>query len=184
MNKEEFARAVKNVYDASRKLKELCGGIRPFPPDGRIVGDIGEAIAYFFFQVELHPVGRHDWDGKYNGRHVQVRATAGEDNGTYLKLPEGGCDDGLLMVFKIDKDTGTYETVYNGDLQRAWDKYGHLKGNVQLKCLRELKKSVEQKDVVPEREASEQGAESGSVEVVLTSLIELEPLVKSAVGQK
>src|ERR1700722_12273462 len=107
MNKEDFALAVTKVFDACRELKKLCGDVRCFPPDGRLVGDIGEVIASSFYQVTLYPTGRHDWDGIYNGRHVQVRATTKED--TYLKLPKDGCGDGLLMVFKIDENRGTYE---------------------------------------------------------------------------
>ena len=78
-----------------------------------------------------------------------MRTTAKEE--TYLKEPKGGCGDGLLMVFKIDENSGSYEAVYNGDLQRAWNKYGHLRGGVTLKRFRELQKAVEQKDIIPEK---------------------------------
>jgi hypothetical protein len=149
MNKEDLALAVKKVFDACRDLSKLSGDVRNCPPDGRLVGDIGELIAACFYQVDLYSTGFHDWDGKFNGRHVQVRATAKE--GTYLKPVKDGCGDGLLMVFKIDGNNGTFETVYNGDLQRALDKYGHLTGNVSLKRFRELQKAVDPKDIVPER---------------------------------
>jgi hypothetical protein len=149
MNKEDFALAVRKVFDACRELKKICGDVRNCPPDGRLVGDIGEVIASSFYEVTLYPTGRRDWDGSYSGRHVQVRATAKQE--TYLKLPEGGCGDGLFLVFKIDENSGTFETVYNGDLQRAWTKWGHLKSSVTLKRLRELQKDVEQKDIIPER---------------------------------
>ena len=62
-----------------------------------------------------------------------------------------GCGDGLFMVFKIDENTGTFKTIYNGDLQRVWNAYGHLKSGVTLKRLSELQKAVEQKDIVPEK---------------------------------
>ncbi len=80
---------------------------------------------------------------------MQIRAPAKGE--TYLKMPKDGCGDGLLMVFKIDEDSGAYGTVYNGDLQRAWNKYGHLKGSVTLERFRDLQKAVEQEDIIPEK---------------------------------
>jgi hypothetical protein len=51
-----------------------------------MVGDIGEVIAAFFYQVALQGEGRHNWDGTYNGRNVQIKATGSK---TYLKQPAG-----------------------------------------------------------------------------------------------
>jgi hypothetical protein len=59
----------------------------------------------------------------------------------------------FLLSFPVLRliSVGTFETVYNGDLQRAWNKYGYLKGNVTLKRFRELQKAVERKDIIPEK---------------------------------
>jgi hypothetical protein len=118
-----------------------------------MVGDIGEVIATFFYQVKLHNEGRHDWDGTYNGRNVQIKATGGKE--TYLKEPpKEGFADGLLMVFYIDRKSGKDDLVYSGDIQRVWDALKHIKTTragekmILLDHLRELQKSVRPKDII------------------------------------
>ena len=150
MTKAEFTSAVKSVFDACRRLSKISGYVRKFTPDGRMVGDIGEVIAGSFYMVDLHNVGHHDWDGTYNDRNVQIKTTGGND--TYLKEPpKDGFGNSLLMVFRIDRESGKYELVYNGDIQRVWNA---LKNNnskmISLDRLRQLQKSVHQKDIVPE----------------------------------
>jgi hypothetical protein len=156
MTKAEFTSAVKSVFDACRHLSEISGKIRKFTPDGRMVGDIGEVIAALFYQVELHGEGRHDWDGTYNSRNVQIKATGSK--GTYLKQPpEGGFGEGLLMVFYIDRESGEDTLVYNGDIQQVWEGLTHLQMSragekaISLDRLRTLQRSVRPEDVIPLR---------------------------------
>jgi hypothetical protein len=156
MTKAEFTAAVKAVFDACRRLSEISGGIRNFTPDGRMVGDIGEVIAALFYQVELHSEGSHDWDGIYDGRNVQIKATGSK--ATYLKQPpEGGFGGGLLMVFYIDRKTGEDKLVYNGDIQQVWDALTQKQMNrvgektISLEGLRALQKSVRPEDIIPPR---------------------------------
>jgi len=154
MIKEEFVSAVKGVFDACRHLSKISGEIRQFTPDGRMVGDIGELIACSFYQVTLHGVGRHYWDGVYNNRNVQIKATGGDT--TYLKEPPAeGYSNGLLMVFKIDRNSGDYSLVYNGDIGRVWGALDNLQSNrngektISLNRLREIQKAVQGEDIVP-----------------------------------
>lgn len=156
MKKAEFILAVKNIFDSCRNLSKLSGEMRNFTPDGRMVGDIGEVIASVFYRVNLHNVGRHDWDGTHNSRNVQIKATSGDD--TYLKEPpKDGFADGLLMVFKIDRETGEYDLIYNGDIQRVWDALNNVSTDrtgskmISLNRLRELQKSVHPEDIIPEQ---------------------------------
>jgi len=153
MQKAEFTAAVKGVFDACRHLSKTSGGTRLFTPDGRMVGDIGEVIAGSFYQVKLDNVGRRDWDGTFNGRNVQIKATGGD--GTYLKEPpKEGFADGLLMVFQINRESGEFELVYNGDVQRVWDALNNVSidrtgaKNISLDRLRGLQNSVRQKDII------------------------------------
>jgi len=156
MKKKEFSLAVKNVFDGCRNLSKLCGGIRNFTPDGRMVGDIGEVIAGFFYGVELHKNGHRNWDGTYESRSVQIKVTGGID--TYLKEPpEEGFLDGLLMVFEINRESGEYKIVYNGDIKRVWNALNNLKIDktgakmISLDRLRKLQESVHKKDIIPEK---------------------------------
>ena len=156
MKNIEFTAAVKNVFDACRNLAVVSGKLRPFTPDGRMVGDIGEVAATIFYQVSLHGIGRNHWDGIYGERHVQIKATSGKD--TYLKEPpDEGFADGLLMVFKINRDSGDCQLIYNGDIQRVWDYLAYKKidrtgaKQITLDRLRELQASVHKKDIIPQR---------------------------------
>lgn len=156
MKNVEFAAAVKKVFDACRNLSNVSGKLRHFTPDGRMVGDIGEVAATMFYQVSLHGVGMKHWDGTCGERHVQIKATGGND--TYLKEPpHGGFADGLLMVFKIDRESGACECVYNGDIQRVWDYLENKKldrtgaKQITLDRLKGLQASVLKKDIVPLR---------------------------------
>ena len=127
--------------------------MRPFTPDGRMVGDIGEIMAGSFYEIELDKIGRRAWDGTYRGRNVQIKTTGGTN--TYLKQLEEGFGNGLFMVFLINRENGEYELVYNGDIQRVWDDLKNKKldktsaKSISLDRLRELKKSVRPKNIVP-----------------------------------
>jgi len=151
MEKTEFISAVKSVFDACRHLSEISEGKRLFTPDGRMVGDIGETVAQFFYLVDLHGVGKHVWDGTYNGRNVQIKATGGKE--TYLKKPpKGGFGRGLLLVFQINRESGEYKPIYNGDIQRVWDEIGAGTDEriISLKRLKKLQGFVQLNDIIPE----------------------------------
>ncbi len=116
-----------NRVEARKKLKE---GIRkmfaarvalnkafpkkPFTPDGRMVGDIGEAIAEIYYRVKIDDKINKHWDGVRGSRKVQVKAT--QKNAIYLARPphEGG-----LFVFKIHQ-TGEWDLIYNGSIMKVW----------------------------------------------------------------
>lgn len=155
MDKKEFTSAVREVFDACRRLSVLSGNNRPFTPDGRMVGDIGEVMAGSFYEVELDKIGRRDWDGIYRGRKVQIKTTGGTD--TYLKRPEEGFGSGLLMVFWINRENGECRIVYNGDVQRVWGEIKNLRPDrtgakmISLDRLKQLQGSVRPEDVIPRR---------------------------------
>ena len=157
MKKAEFISAVKSVFDACLHLSKLSGGTRRFTPDGKMVGDIGEVIAGNFYQVNLDEISRRDWDGTHDTRNVQIKATSGND--TYLKEPpKDGFTDGLLMVFQINRESGDYKLIYNGDIQRVWDALNNISLDrtgakmISLNSLRKLQKSVRPRDIIPEKE--------------------------------
>jgi hypothetical protein len=150
--------AIRDMYESRKRLHEAFPK-RRFTPDGRMVGDIGEAIAEIYYRVTVDASGRKHWDGKREDAcsrcpEVQVRVTQSED--TYVKESP---DDGCLLVFKIFPD-GTWECCYNGSTDRVWDslalKNAHGSGEkpIKLDALRNLNKVVGEGERVELRIAS------------------------------
>lgn len=155
MNEDKFKNAIKNIYEAVNELREAFPG-RRFTPDGKMIGDIGEAIGKILYNLELDEKSRKDWDGWWidglgNRREIQIRAT--QCNTTYLKPPP---DKGTLLIFKIDKEkNGDYSVVYNGDIGLAWDYVKHQKSKektISLNDLNKLQQKVVPEDMIPRRE--------------------------------
>ncbi len=110
------------IRDLYRSVVELNNAFpeRKFTPDGRMVGDIGEAIASLKFNVILDEKSRKDWDGfriDKNGKKRKVQVKTTQKDETYLKKPPY---EGDLIVFKINNDGG-YECCYDGPIIRVWE---------------------------------------------------------------
>jgi len=129
--------AIRDLYSTVAKLHDSFPK-RPFTPDGRMVGDIGEAIAALKFDIILdEKVGKH-WDGYWidsdNKKHnVQVKATQKDD--TYLKKPP---HEGTFLVFKIFPN-GKHKIIYNGSIMRVWDNINQS-GKEKMITLQKLEK--------------------------------------------
>jgi len=132
---------IKDLYRSVEKMRAVFPQ-RKFTPDGRMVGDIGEAIAALKFGVILDEKSQKNWDGyrideNCNKRLVQIKTT--QKTETYLKKPP--CD-GDLLVFKIKQD-GEYELCYDGPALKVWDALSHRKADVTGAKIIELKKLKE-----------------------------------------
>ena len=139
----QLKEAIKDLYRSVEKMSSAFPQ-RKFTPDGRMIGDIGEAIASLKFGVVLDEKSQKDWDGyridkKGNKRMVQIKTTQKVE--TYLKKPPR---DGDLLVFKIKRD-GEYELCYDGPALKVWNSLSHRKADVtgakmiDLKKLKEIK---------------------------------------------
>ncbi|MBI5574120.1 MAG: hypothetical protein HY919_06175 [Elusimicrobia bacterium] len=145
-------KAIRNLYDAVNELQSAFGN-RHFTPDGKMVGDIGEAIAELVYDLKIDNNSLKHWDGYWTNlkgekRKVQIRATQGD--WTYLKKPP---HNGTFLLIKINTD-GTFKTVYNGDIMTVWNKRKHLKSKektISLKELEQLNKTVVTSEKIPER---------------------------------
>jgi len=125
---DQLKEAIKDLYRSVKKLNSAFPQ-RKFTPDGRMIGDIGEAIASLKFGIVLDEKSQKDWDGyridrKGNKRMVQVKTTQKDE--TYLKEPP---HDGDLLVFKIKQD-GEYELCYDGSALKVWNSLSHRKADV------------------------------------------------------
>ena len=135
--------AIKDLYALAEKLNSIFPE-KPFTPDGRMVGDIGEAIASIEFGVVLDEKLQRHWDGyreDYSGnkRKVQIKTTQKDE--TYLKKPP---HDGDLLVFQIFKN-GDWKCCYNGGILPVWDSLSNKKPDstgakfIKLSKLEEIK---------------------------------------------
>lgn len=100
--------ALKGLFTAVSMLQEAYPG-KPFTPDGRLVGDIGEVVASLAYRLTLNEgLTRHHDAVTDDGRHVQIKTTFG----TSLTFPVHHVPDYYLGI-RMSCD-GTFEEIYNG----------------------------------------------------------------------
>ena len=104
---------IRELIAARNQLRKryLAFGLQ-FTLDGKLVGDIGEAIASEMFGIQLAEGNATGIDGYApDGRTVQVKAT-GTGRGPVFRHVDR-CADHLLF-FSLDFETLTGEVVFNG----------------------------------------------------------------------
>jgi hypothetical protein len=83
-----------------------------FTLDGKLVGDIGEAVAAELFGLTLKPGGGTGIDGHASdGRSVQVKAT-GTGRGPVFRKVDARAEHLIFIEFDFEKLTG--EVAFNG----------------------------------------------------------------------
>jgi hypothetical protein len=133
-------------------IKHLADGFpREFTIDGRLVGDIGEVIAWLDYDLEIDDVSRELHDAHaIDGREVQIKATF-KDSLTFRKTPD------YLLGFKLFED-GCYEEIFNGPGQLIRARYSHRSGigasllSFPIRELRKISNEVDAKDRIPFRQ--------------------------------
>lgn len=84
----------------------------PFTFDGKLVGDIGEAVAAELFGLTLKPGGHKGIDGYApDGRSVQVKAT-GTGRGAIFRHVDTRAEHLIFLDLKFETLSG--EVVFNG----------------------------------------------------------------------
>ncbi|MBW8353972.1 MULTISPECIES: DUF6998 domain-containing protein [Pseudomonas] len=100
--------ALKGLFSAVSLLQEAYPG-KPFTPDGRLVGDIGEVVASLAYALTLNEgLTKHHDAITDDGRNVQIKTTFG----TSLTFPVHHVPDYYLGI-RMNRD-GTFEEIYNG----------------------------------------------------------------------
>lgn len=124
----EVESALRLINEGIDQLKSAFP-FRHFTIDGRLVGDIGEAIAAREFDIILdatpdssHQKSRPHYDAvtRVGGRNVQIKATF-KDSLTFTTTPE------LYLGLRINAD-GSHRVIYNGAGQLIFDRYKHRAG--------------------------------------------------------
>ncbi len=145
----ELPEAVTKLFNASKALKEhfaLTG--LTFTLDGKLVGDIGEAIAASAFRLKLCSSRTSGVDA-HTGDHrsVQIKATGNAKRGPAF-TPGKGTSDYLLFLY-IAFDAGFAKIVYNGPEARIRDLLpANFSGTktVSLKKVVDANESIEDSD--------------------------------------
>lgn len=105
---------VKNLYAAQQALARHYAdtGLK-FTLDGRLVGDIAEAVAFEYFDLKPPQKRTGGVDALTQaGRTVQIKATGKPKSGPAFTPGKGIAD--YLLFFVLDFREGTATVVYNG----------------------------------------------------------------------
>jgi len=112
MDLKRFPALIVNIYEIVTELENMFPG-RKFTPDGHMVGSIGEALAAYYYGIELLPLSAECHDGKCGDRMIQIKAT----QGAYIGIRS---EPEHLLVLKLDR-TGAFKEVFNGPGSLVWD---------------------------------------------------------------
>jgi hypothetical protein len=117
---EVIEESLQKIFSGIRQLKEALP-CKEFTIDGRLVGDIGEAIVQRDYDLSLYEGLAKDYDGETPcGKKVQIKATF-KDSLTFKKVSD------YYLGIKI-RENGTYEEIYNGPGSVIAEEYKHRKG--------------------------------------------------------
>ncbi len=146
---ETINAALVKIFEGINKLRTALP-IKEFTIDGRLVGDIGEALVQRDYDVQLYDKLVEGYDGETpDGRLVQIKATF-KDSLTFTKTPD------YYIGIKINED-GTYKEIFNGPGKVIEERYKHRKGLGKIllsfpnKVLEELSASVPSGQRIRER---------------------------------
>jgi hypothetical protein len=119
---------VRDLWSAQQALaKHYASSGLKFTLDGRLVGDIAEALALEHFDLAL-PTSRTKGVDAFTktGKSVQVKASGLPNSGPAFSAGEGVAD--FLLFFRIDFASSTATVLYNGPeapvrrlLPRSWN---------------------------------------------------------------
>ena len=116
MDHVRFPVLIRSVYAAVDELERMFPG-RHFTPDGHMVGSIGEALAAFYYGLELFAASAEAHDGTVGNRLVQVKATQ-------TRTISISSEPEFLLVLKIARD-GSFNEIYNGPGSPVWALVSH-----------------------------------------------------------
>jgi hypothetical protein len=150
VDKHAFPKLLRAIYEAVDGLEAMFPG-RFFTPDGHMVGSLGEALAAYYYGIQLSQASTQCHDGICENRQVQVKATQG-DRVAITSQPEH------LLVLKLNRD-GSFIETYNGPGSLVWNLVAHKpkpkngQYQVSLATLRRLMEGVDPHDRLQRRES-------------------------------
>jgi len=113
---EQVPPLVAGLYQTTNKLNSLFPG-RPFTLDGHLVGSIGEIVAAYVYEIDLHPPSKRHSDGSMiDGRSVQIKLTGNSKSGFGFRWSDA-CSlsdaPNLLVAMTLTAGKG-FEEIYAG----------------------------------------------------------------------
>jgi hypothetical protein len=111
MDTERLPKIIIELYRLTNELETMFPG-RHFTPDGHLVGSVGEALAAYYYGLELLTASCKGEDARWQGLSVEIKATQG--NRVALRHPPEH-----LLVLKLHLD-GTWTEIYNGPGDTVW----------------------------------------------------------------
>jgi hypothetical protein len=117
---ETIEDSLQKIFSGIRQLKAALP-TKEFTIDGRLVGDIGEAIVQRDYDLKLYDGLEKDYDGETPcGKKVQIKATF-KDSLTFKKVSD------YYIGIKIFEN-GEYIEIFNGPGSIIAAEYNHRKG--------------------------------------------------------
>jgi len=118
--RKQFNDALALIFEGIDQLTKVFPK-RAFTIDGRLVGDVGEAIAAFEYELTLDEVQQpiHDATSK-DGRRIQIKATF-KNSLTFRQCPD------YYLGFKLHPN-GDHEEIFNGPGRVILERYKSRKG--------------------------------------------------------
>ncbi len=101
---------IQQLLDITASLKKQYEGKLDFSLDGRLVGDIGEALVSEKFDIEIYGRNKHNYDGyhRLTNTKVQIKASMAYNFSYPFNI-----DLEHYIAVHIESD-GTLEVLYNG----------------------------------------------------------------------
>ena len=105
-NYDYIKQKISELLEIVQDLEECFPG-RKFTLDGHLLGSIGEALANYYYGIDLAPNNTKTYDGEKGGKRIQIKITQG-NSVDINDIPEH-----LLVLFLRKQDGAVFE-VYNG----------------------------------------------------------------------
>ena len=140
--------ALLQLYAARNALREAFPGL-PFPLDGKLVGDLGEAIARQHWNLRPLPAGTktHDVTDE-RGRRIQIKTTQQSRSASPVGLGLDQRSFEHLIVIQLGEDA-SFTVLFDGPGSRIDERRQHKKSaSLSVGQLRELDQQVDSSERV------------------------------------
>ena len=105
------------IYKIQQKMSMVCDGKKSFALDGRIIGDMGECLAGYLYDIQIADRQTPGQDGTYNKKPVEIKVRTKNRKGIIdhihisdSTINKNGC---YLIVLAFDTNKRTINVEIN-----------------------------------------------------------------------